>query len=743
MAAVVLAAGWLLLAGSGGERAAAEPPAFSAVDVLVDVDLGAEGDGAQDGWGEPLREGQRTYRTLPTAGDLAVSPWWPQEAPAQDAILVITFKDAAAATVDVHGRGERSTLLLGRFSGVGDGAWKQAAVYLFRVADQGRHTDGPMAGRWSVRFSCPQPVAIDRIQVVRATEAATAWAMPLIRRERATIPPGLADVPFVETAKLGPVGEQDRQRGFVPYIRNWTEDVYPISVPSDIERGARVLETYATPGEYEPMQVALHALLDLTATARITDLSGPAAADGAPAVLRVGKDVAVHVIQSVPVGWGLSKLNSYRIAPAWQRENDPVHVKAAASQAWYVTVHVPADAPAGLYTGTLTLAAEGMGEAAFEVRFKVLPFRLDLANHVSRGPYVSGVIGQEYVADLVEHGCNTSSMWQNAGLWPAMKDGRCIVSATPQVDDYLKRLKAAGFHRVVYFGGGDNRFEDPAGVASVTGTTVGTPEFATYYGQYWVDLRRLEKQNGWPEIICCPFDEPMKTQQKVANYLVCYEAVKKASPETKVFCVFMSYRTAAATLGRQADIWSCNGQFGAAQTQKAKLAAEGVEKQFWTYGMGVASSRPGSMRFSAGFAPWRYDADGVYFWAYGWSSGDPMDDLDGGHRDSSLAARDVNGKLYATVAWEAWREGIDDRLYAETALRLATEKGRKDVLERLAALKAEIAKPQPSATAVETEGLDGFFMEIDRVSVLDGYRARLAAMILEMLGQPRPASEGD
>jgi hypothetical protein len=410
-----------------------------------------------------------------------------------------------------------------------------------------------------------------------------------------------------------------------------------------------------------------------------------------------------------------------------------VAVPAGESRAWFLTVHVPAGAAPGDYTGTLTLSAEG-GKATWPIRFRVLPFTLDAAPQVARGGYISSILSEPLIASLRDHGCNAASMWVTGGLAPTVKDGRCTAAVTPEMDHYLKALKRDGFVKMVFFGGGDNRYTNPGNLPARTGAKVGTPEFAEYYGQWWADIRAKETSHGWPEMICSPFDEPVKTPQKIANYLICYNAVKQAAPTTKLFCVFMNRPWAAEKLGAKADIWSCNGAFESNAALRDKLAAGGGERRLlYPYTMCTLRIRPGAVRWSAGFGPWKFGADGIYFWAYVWDSIDPFNDLDSSHSDWTPVARDIDGTLYDSLAWEGWREGVDDRRYAETALRIAREKNRKDVQAEIEAFRKAIVRAAEADHSLRTEGLDGFFMKIDNAALTDVYRARVVAMILEML----------
>jgi len=709
--------------------------------ALSQADLGVPGDPVSPGrWGEPSAEDGRTYRIYPGPRSLsyvALKTWWNDgDVPPADVAIVVDYKDTTPAAVGVlawSGTGPTwGYNRVGQVGGANDGKWKDAVLICPRTLLR-RHRSGPYKGNCSLLFSGGGRIAVDRIRILPLTDALRNHAVGQARAARSRslrlLTKQFKHVPRKKAEPaLEPVSPEHRRLGFIPFVRSYLKDVYPDTIPDPKERGAGPLKAYATLGEYEPLQAAACALRDLTITVAITDLRGPG-------TLRAGTDVKVYRIESVPMRVGSSWGKQWRIMPAWMRPNEPVEMKAGTSQSWYITVHVPPDARPGLYKGRFTLSAGAERSASFPVEFRVLPFALDRADHIARGPYVSGVIAEEFIQDLAEHGMNSMSTWTSGAPRPRLVNGRCVAEVPPAVDDYLRKLKKAGFVRMVFFGGGDPRYRDPAGLASATKTKVGSPEFARYYGQFWKDIRRLEAQRGWPEMICCPFDEPVKSAAKTANYLACYEAVKAASPETKVFCVFMNRRSAAEKLGLKADIWSCNGAFDVNSAHKRRLAGKGIHKLFYTYTGCMGSTRPGSARYNAGVLPWHYDADGTYFWAYLWTTGDPFNDLDGGTRDWSPVARDADGIVYGCIGWEGYREGVDDQRYIQTCLRLAREKGRKDILARIAKLKAGVLKGEESAESARTRGLDDFFFRVQDTNFMDVYRSEVAGMILEMLGE--------
>jgi hypothetical protein len=665
-----------------------------------------------------------------TSDKAAIKVWWQGDSPSpgRDAILVFCFHDTARMPTVVLAYngigGEYGCNYVGQFGGAGDGTFKAGWVYvrrdlIVRVKDE-----------CILRFQGGK-CRIERIDVLDSSEPLKREAIARERAVRAAhieaMQKEFKEDPFKGESDLGEVGEQFQKTGFIPYVRSWNDDVYPGSVPKPAERGTKPLRAYGTPGELEPIQAAAYALKDTTFAATISDLVGPGR-------LRAGKDVVITPIEALAVrSGGGSSVKGWQVKPAWLRLDEPQAVKAGTSKAWYITVHVPKNATAGDYRGTFTLRTAG-GKAVFPVEFRVLPFVLDKAEHIARGAYIGGPVDDEFIQNMLDHSLNAASTWPSNYFAPKIVDGKCAAETMPTMDRYLRTLKQSGFVQMIYFGGGDPRYNNPAGVCKATGAEVGTPEFAKYYGEYWKDLRRQEKANGWPTLICCPFDEPVKSAEKTRNYETCYDIVKGVLPDMKVWCVFMNRGASAKTIGQKAEIWSINGGFAEVQAEKKAQAANGIEKLIYTYTVCMVNQRPGTARFNSGVNPWKYDADGMYFWAYLWHTNDPFDDLDGDVADWTPAARDVDGRIYNTVAFEGWREGLDDRLYIETCARMAREKNRSDILLRLDELKKNVAGGTESEFSTKTAGLDDFFFKVDNANQLDIYRARVVGMILEMLG---------
>ena len=500
------------------------------------------------GLGKPQVLATADLAGKPLPDKIVLKPWWKagQASPSRDAILVVTFKDTASAPTVVLGYngigGEYGCNYAGQFGGAGDSQTRTAMVYLWHgliALDKDSYV---------LRFQGGKPGSVERIDVLPSSESLKRKAIAEERATRAShieaMKKQFKEDPFKPEAELGEVAEEFQKQGFIPYIRSWNEDVYPRSVPIPTERGAEPLQAYATPGEFEPIQVAAYAIQDQTFRASISDLAGPG-------TLKTGKDVVITPIECVAVrSGGGSSVKGWQVKPAWLRDNEPQCVPAGTSKAWYITVHVPKDAKAGQYKGTFTLSTNS-GKVTFPVEFRVLPFVLDKCEDLARGAYIGGPVEDEYIQNMLDHSMNAASTWPQNYFAPKLVDGKCIADTTPAMDRYLRKLKQTGFVQMIYFGGGDPRYNNPAGVPKATGAEVGTPEFARYYGEYWLDIRRQEQEKGWPPVICCPFDEPVKSPEKTKNYEICYDIVKKVLPDMRVWCVFMNRGNSARTVGKR------------------------------------------------------------------------------------------------------------------------------------------------------------------------------------------------
>lgn len=91
----------------------------------------------------------------------------------------------------------------------------------------------------------------------------------------------------------------------------------------------------------------------------------------------------------------------------------------------------------------------------------------------------------------------------------------------------------------------------------------------------------------------------------------------------------------------------------------------------------VGVENPEAYRRNYGLLLWQNDYDGAMDYAYQHSFGSIWNDFDGKYRDHVFAYPTTNGVI-DTIAWEGFREGVDDVRYVTTLqnrIKRATQSG--------------------------------------------------------------------
>ena len=146
-------------------------------------------------------------------------------------------------------------------------------------------------------------------------------------------------------------------------------------IPTNLKKADPVETTKLTAarGEYEPFTFSVHALRDLpTLTASVT-----------PFVTKDGKGLPasafdVRVVRYKFKRIGFAGAGVYGVQPWILVDGKTTSVKKDTTRRYWVTVHVPADQPAGVYAGKVTVA--GSASFAMPVEVTVLPITLPEAD---------------------------------------------------------------------------------------------------------------------------------------------------------------------------------------------------------------------------------------------------------------------------------------------------------------------------------------------------------------------------
>ena len=378
----------------------------------------------------------------------------------------------------------------------------------------------------------------------------------------------------------------------------------------------------------------------------------------------------------------------------------PLDLPVGRTLQYWVTVHVPADAAAGLYRATLRLQAKGKTQAEIPVKLRVLPFALPdpRTNYDPSKPFITATYYRHYpgagnlepgsagsigtrgrnerqvraeMRSLRTHGYTSPGVTLDIELPRWVSDGHYLYPGGPghikdtagEVRDYAKRflriMKEEGMRfDPLYIHGGRNlgfyngyrranNFEDLKTVKKLVegflDEAVGTHD-AVYYGIDEAGGKQLEDEfevwHDMRELGLRSFTSAMTHN------------VGKIAGRIETINVSGLPKKDVATLAhsRGTRVWCYAQPYG------------GLKEQARVY------------RVNFGLMPYLADYDG--FGNYAWNEiyGFSANDYDG--REYAFVILTADGVL-DTPSWEGQREGIDDIRYA-TKLRQEIVRVRRD-----------------------------------------------------------------
>ncbi len=493
-------------------------------------------------------------------------------------------------------------------------------------------------------------------------------------RVQPSVPEGWREVPFAETAPEPELTPEERTLGFMLFRRDATEPVWPNTRPRPDER-LRGLDAFATPGEYEPVDFAVWPARDLqNFRVRVS----PLRSETAGTIPASAVDVRLATYWNIRYPSYQSK-DTYRRTPELLERATVHSAPAGECSRWWLRIHVPENARAGVYTGTVTVFDDLSGKAAsIPLRLRVLGFRLrsDPEKRYSAYYYSQSLPANASPAErerlerraLEEFRAMRSyglDMIPTVYLRPGPK-GWMELSRPGELD----RMRKAGLRgpapvvmdRVV------RALYDSTTPDGMVGAhwNVGKMPPEAFYSRLTETVMRFERErkaNGWPEFIYCPVDEVHPSAREFGVRV--YAALKQAGVRTYIT---KDPRSADAdAYAPHVDIW-CSQPFALPY----ETAASG-SPVCWSYPNHIAGEikDPAVMRrggrMTYGFGLWRSGYSALIPWHWRWQAGpDPFDYLRGSAVSGCGNRLDDDGSLIPAVYWECFREGMDDARYLYT-----------------------------------------------------------------------------
>jgi len=468
----------------------------------------------------------------------------------------------------------------------------------------------------------------------------------------------------------------ERKLGYIVYQRPYTVPMTYRSVPKGEERTTE-LHISGCPGEYVPVTFSLYPLEHVSGIqVSASDLLGP---DGA-VIPSASVDIRYVTYQSV---WQEKWIAySFKAQENLLRHFDNLNLTTGRSQRFWLTAKLADGQNAGKYAGTVTISSSE-GDTRLPLNLTVMPFKLANVEDMGYFMYANGALtrdperARKVARDMREHGMNTATIYYWAQTDERNGEHRLVVDEpvgySAETRYTVDRSRGVSYSQVmnILIEEGFARKVPLIDIYAVALETSG------YQAEMIVELDRIYKERGWPQVVYYLVDEYDQYEEKTKYAL-------KRSAELKKHGLDLKYTT--AIVGREAyrertdaaahlyDVWILG-------TPSADLIVKGLStgKELWSYGWTYSHNySTADLRHYFGRYLWKTGLKGASLWCYNygrfrdrfWSYPDgPFSPAE--HYLAFSYVWYEDDEIIPTARWEAVREGIDDYRYLRTLERFA------------------------------------------------------------------------
>jgi hypothetical protein len=355
-----------------------------------------------------------------------------------------------------------------------------------------------------------------------------------------------------------------------------------------------------------------------------------------------------------------------------------VDVAAGESREFWVTVHVPDNAAPGTYDGTLSFASQG-GTATLPLRLTVHPFALEQPA-LTYSIYYRGTLSADGQPTISSEGkseaqyrAEIADMKAHGVLYPANYQAR---------GDKLQRaleirrecgMPTGAFYNLGYCVGPQTEAQLPDLRAQVS---------------WWIETL---KPYGYTTVYFYGIDEA--TGEALARQRAAWKATQECGGKTFVACYKATFEAMGALLNTAVLA-------GAPDPEEAKKYHAVGSQAFCYANPQVGVEDPAVYRRNFGLVLWKAGFDGAMDYAYQHGFNHVWNDFDDKtYRDHNFTYPTLTG-VVPTLAWEGFREGVDDVRYVTTlekAIRGAPAARRQEA----DAAKAWLAALDPSTADLD------------------------------------------
>jgi hypothetical protein len=421
-------------------------------------------------------------------------------------------------------------------------------------------------------------------------------------------------------------------KGFALAVKHTNAKAKELAAYTDADL-VNKLSMGACTGEFEPVTVTIIAGKDLTGvTVTVENVATP---NGA-AIPASAFDIRYEVGEVT--GGGQAESARELLYPALK----PVDIKKGTNLRFWLTVHVPENSPAGMYTGKVVIRGNGIS-ADLPLELKVYGFKYGkLPGHDA---FMVGLPDElVYYQDCADHGM--TAICSSAGATIQNNPDGSV--ELPELDKNLKMAQQVGLGDTFY---AYCTFEHTSKVKNSS--------HILEHREYLHPARMLKAavayrdkhlKEGTPEIIWYIFDEPGKgdvTQLGPLRNRICQDIYTQVAEIPGVRTYLTLGPEDAEAFGKVISV-HCYGGFPTPEEIEATHKCGALASRYSNdISMGTD---PLFSRYAMGFFPWRCGFDSSTSWTYPVMPGSLGED----------------GKPLIMTVWEGIREGVDDWYYALT-----------------------------------------------------------------------------
>ena len=354
-------------------------------------------------------------------------------------------------------------------------------------------------------------------------------------------------------------------------------------------------------------------------------------------------------------------------------------------QIW-ITISVPSDALPGEYRGSVKISQRDAGVLAeVPIQLRVLPFRL-APPMLEYSMYYRGQL------DPTGRGSVSSELKSEVQLTAELRDMRDHGVTNPTI--YQKQL--AKFGRVLELRAKEGISNHRIFQLSIDAGQFSSKDTNALNQRRFAELKDITRSFGVSDLFVYGRDEA--TPEEIIAQRDIWGRVRRAGG--RPFAAAYRYGSAEREYRGVLDVLVLGIPFD--QQVVSDLRAGGTRVYAYNQPQ-VGVEAAAAYRYAYGVLAWRAGFDGVMPYAYQHSMGSIWNDFDHPRfKDHVFAYPTVDG-IISTLAWEGFREAVDDVRHISTLALLAAHDGTGQAAKLIQAIKRGDVPPQKARKLLEKE----------------------------------------